>query len=117
MGRIAPQMHPQQMMQPVVQRQNVAAPVQYASVPDPQTALFIKALAVAPEEQKKQMIGEHIFPLIKKVKPSLAGKITGMLLEMDNDELVHLMHSEGALHEKIDEAMQVLREHEAQQER
>merc|ERR1712233_159768 len=82
---------------------------------DSATALAIKTLAAAPEEQKKQMIGEHIFPMIKKMKPQLAGKITGMLLEMDNGELLHLIESPAALSEKIDEAMQVLREHEAQQ--
>merc|ERR1719445_1052226 len=87
----------------------------FCSSGETQTSLTIKALAAAPEEQKKQMIGEHIFPLIKKVKPQLAGKITGMLLEMDNGELLHLIESEEALHEKIEEAMQVLREHEAQQ--
>merc|ERR1711957_869185 len=41
--------------------------------------LTIKALAAAPEEQKKQMIGERLFPLIKAQQPALAGKITGML--------------------------------------
>jgi len=110
-------MNPQVPQPNVVQR--VQRPPDVPGVPFPggesQTSLTIKALAAAPEEQKKQMIGEHIFPLIKKVKPQLAGKITGMLLEMDNGELLHLIESEEALHEKIDEAMQVLREHEAQQ--
>lgn len=110
---VAPQIPQQQMIPPVQRPQDVP----FTAGNESQTALTIKALAAAPEEQKKQMIGEHIFPLIKKVKPSLAGKITGMLLEMDNGELLHLIESEEALHEKIDEAMQVLREHEAQQER
>merc|ERR1712137_773112 len=69
-----------------------------------------KALADASEEQKKQMIGERLFPLIKPKQPDLAGKITGMLLEMDNTELLHLLESSDALNEKIDEALEVLRE-------
>lgn len=109
----APQI-PQQNMVPTVQRPPDVVGVQFPGGGESQTSLTIKALAAAPEEQKKQMIGEHIFPLIKKVKPTLAGKITGMLLEMDNGELLHLIESEEALREKIDEAMQVLREHEAQ---
>jgi polyadenylate-binding protein len=71
-------------------------------------ALTIKALAAAPEEQKKQMIGERLFPLIKAQQPTLAGKITGMLLEMDNGELLHLLESTEALGEKIEEALAVL---------
>jgi len=74
--------------------------------------LTIKALAAAPEEQKKQMIGESLFPLIKEQQPELAGKITGMLLEMDNGELLHLLESRDALNEKIEEAMQVLQQHD-----
>jgi polyadenylate-binding protein len=70
--------------------------------------LTIKALAAAPEEQKKQMIGERLFPLVKNSQPSRAGKITGMLLEMDNGELIHLLESRQALDEKINEAMTVL---------
>jgi len=70
--------------------------------------LTIKALAAAPEEQKKQMIGERLFPLIKAQQPALAGKITGMLLEMDNGELLHLLESGEALSEKVGEALAVL---------
>jgi len=70
--------------------------------------LTIKALAAAPEEQQKQMIGEKLFPLIKQIRPELAGKITGMLLEMDNGELLHLLESRVALEQKVAEAVQVL---------
>ena len=40
--------------------------------------------------QQKQMLGELIFPKIQVMQPELAGKITGMLLEMDNAELINL---------------------------
>lgn len=78
--------------------------------------LTLKALAAAPEKQKKQLIGEQLFPLIKAREPVLAGKITGMLLEMDNHELINLLESPAALQEKITEAMAVLQAHEAAEE-
>lgn len=73
-----------------------------------QEPLTIKALAAAPEEQRKQMIGERLFPLIQQRQPELAGKITGMLLEMDNGELLHLLENSQALDEKCKEAITVL---------
>jgi len=76
------------------------------------TTLTIEALAAAPEEQQKQMIGEHLFPRIKLREPVLAGKITGMLLEMDNGELIHLLEHPDALNEKITEAKEVLEQHQ-----
>ena len=47
-------------------------------------------LASVPPQQQKQLLGEALFPKIQVMQPELAGKITGMLLEMDNAELVNL---------------------------
>ena len=50
----------------------------------------LEALAAAPPNQQKQLLGEAIYPKIQVLQPDLAGKITGMLLEMDNQELMSL---------------------------
>jgi polyadenylate-binding protein len=47
-------------------------------------------LTAAPPQQQKQMLGEALYPKIQAQQPELAGKITGMLLEMDNAELLGL---------------------------
>lgn len=75
--------------------------------------LTAAALASAPPEQQKQLLGENLFPQIANLQPDLAGKITGMLLEMDNSELLLLMESPEALEAKVDEAVTVLKEHNA----
>lgn len=54
------------------------------------SSLLQNQLANAPPPQQKQLLGEAIFPKIQAIQPELAGKITGMLLEMDNQELVNL---------------------------
>lgn len=67
------------------------------------------ALAAAPsEDAKKNILGERLFPIIEQSQGKLAGKITGMLLEMDNNELILLLESRQALQEKIEEALEVL---------
>jgi polyadenylate-binding protein len=76
-------------------------------------ALTASALASASPEMQKNMIGERLYPLIHQSQPELAGKITGMLLEMDNSELLHLLESPEALNAKISEALQVLEAHNA----
>eukprot|EP00533_Pseudo-nitzschia_delicatissima_P008210 CAMPEP_0116096680 /NCGR_PEP_ID=MMETSP0327-20121206/10308_1 /TAXON_ID=44447 /ORGANISM="Pseudo-nitzschia delicatissima, Strain B596" /LENGTH=674 /DNA_ID=CAMNT_0003588395 /DNA_START=18 /DNA_END=2042 /DNA_ORIENTATION=- len=79
----------------------------------PEGALTASALASASPEMQKNMIGERLYPLIHQSQPDLAGKITGMLLEMDNSELLHLLESPEALKAKIDEAIQVLEAHQS----
>lgn len=75
-------------------------------------ALTASALASATPEMQKNMIGERLYPLIHQSQPDLAGKITGMLLEMDNSELLHLLESPEALNAKISEALLVLEAHQ-----
>jgi len=107
---------PMQQQQQAPQQPQQAMPAAEQAVPGTggPEPLTIKALAAAPEEARKQMIGERLFPLIKAQQPTEAGKITGMLLEMDNGELLHLLESQGALKEKLDEAMMVLQDFASQ---
>jgi polyadenylate-binding protein len=44
------------------------------------------ALASAPPEQQRAMLGEQLYPLVDVLEHDLAGKVTGMLLEMDQTE-------------------------------
>jgi polyadenylate-binding protein len=50
----------------------------------------LAALNSVPVAQQKQILGEALYPKIHETQPELAGKITGMLLEMDNAELIGL---------------------------
>jgi len=78
-----------------------------------QEPLTTSMLAAAPNQEQKQMLGERLYPLIHEMYPSLAGKITGMLLEIDNSELLHMLESRDALKAKVDEAVAVLHAHQA----
>merc|ERR1719198_1552036 len=79
-----------------------------AAAPDPNAPLSAAALAAAPPAMQKQMFGTKLYPMIAKYQPELAGKITGMMLEMDNSELLMLFESETQLKNKVDEALRVL---------
>ena len=79
-------------------------------------ALTTSALASAAPEQQKQMLGERLYPLVRNREPELSSKITGMLLEMDNGELLHLLESPEALSAKVAEAVTVLHHHMSQLE-
>ncbi|XP_037591202.1 polyadenylate-binding protein 1 [Cebus imitator] len=80
-----------------------------------QEPLTASMLASAPPQEQKQMLGERLFPLIQAMHPSLAGKITGMLLEIDNSELLHMLESPESLRSKVDEAVAVLQAHQAKE--
>uniref|UniRef100_A0AAY4AC35 Polyadenylate-binding protein n=1 Tax=Denticeps clupeoides TaxID=299321 RepID=A0AAY4AC35_9TELE len=80
-----------------------------------QEPLTASMLAAAPPQEQKQMLGERLFPLIQNMHPSMAGKITGMLLEIDNSELLHMLESPESLRSKVDEAVAVLQAHQAKE--
>ncbi|MBA0557016.1 hypothetical protein Golob_027075 [Gossypium lobatum] len=67
------------------------------------------ALANATPEQQRTMLGENLYPLVEQLEPDAAAKVTGMLLEMDQTEVLHLLESPEALKAKVAEAMEVLR--------
>ncbi|KAI9664653.1 MAG: Protein phosphatase PP2A regulatory subunit B [Bathelium mastoideum] len=71
----------------------------------------VAALNAAQPNQQKQMLGEALYPKIFEQQPELAGKITGMLLEMDNGDLINLTNDDDALRAKVDEAMSVYDEY------
>merc|ERR1712183_640922 len=94
--------------QPVAQQQP-----QPAVLIQGQEPLTASMLAAAPPQEQKQMLGERLFPLIQGMYPELAGKITGMLLEIDNSELVHMLEDGQSPKGKVDEAVAVLQAHQS----
>ncbi|KAF9687038.1 hypothetical protein SADUNF_Sadunf02G0052200 [Salix dunnii] len=68
------------------------------------------ALASATPENCMMMLGEQIYPLVECLEPDHVAKVTGMLLEMDQTEVLHLIESPDALKKKVAEAMHVLQE-------
>jgi len=117
------QNRPQNANNMVRQNQNQQkAPVQFTDnarnvAPKPVAGSDLPALdhtllASVDPQMQKNMIGERLYPLIQGLGHlELAGKITGMLLEMDNAELLHLLESPEALTAKIEEALAVLQQH------
>ncbi|XP_037806915.1 polyadenylate-binding protein [Lucilia sericata] len=73
--------------------------------------LLASLLANATPQEQKQILGERLYPMIERMHPSLAGKITGMLLEIENSELLHMIEDHEALKAKVEEAVAVLQVH------
>ncbi|XP_054642129.1 embryonic polyadenylate-binding protein-like isoform X2 [Dunckerocampus dactyliophorus] len=93
--------------------QVVPAPVMEPVHTQGNEPLTASMLAAAPLVDQKQLLGERLYPLIHALHPTLAGKITGMLLEIDNSELLHMLETPECLHSKVDEAIAVLQAHQA----
>lgn len=83
----------------------VAAPL--GGDPNP---LTISALAQLSEEDQKRTLGERLYPLVQEIYPNLAQKLTGMLLGVDNAEVIHLLESKESLKAKLEEGISVLKD-------
>merc|ERR1712113_710264 len=77
-----------------------------------QEPLTSQVLNAARPEEQKQMLGEKLYPIIQSMQPELAGKITGMLLEMENSEILHMLEDSASLTSKVNEAVAVLQAHQ-----
>ena len=103
-----PQAVPQQVMNTVPQAVPQQAPSQAAGSVQVQEPLTASMLAEVPPSEHKHFLGERLFPLIEGLYPDLAGKITDMLLEIDNSELVHMLEHQESLENKVEEAVAAL---------
>ncbi|KAK8624931.1 hypothetical protein V6N13_089817 [Hibiscus sabdariffa] len=81
----------------------------HGAPPQPfQIGALASALAHATPNQRRTVLGECLYPRIEQLEPDTAAKVTGMLLEMDQTEILHLLESPEALKAKVAEAMEVL---------
>lgn len=71
---------------------------------------FIAQMVNMSPIERKTAFGERLFPLVAASHENLAPKITGMLLEMEDSEILELLDSKEALGKKIEEAISVLEE-------
>mmetsp|Transcript_17037 Transcript_17037/g.27340 ORF Transcript_17037/g.27340 Transcript_17037/m.27340 type:complete len:610 (-) Transcript_17037:1292-3121(-) len=72
-------------------------------------AILAAQLPTASPDQQRMLLGEALYPLVDSVEPASSAKITGMLLEMDQSEVLHLIESPDALRAKVQEALTVLK--------
>ena len=79
-----------------------AASKQFVNILTATQPLTLSSLASLPAEHQKNLVGERLYPLVRRVHPELAGKITGMLLELTHAELLHLIETPDALRLKVE---------------
>ena len=56
----------------------------------------------------QQQLGERLYPRVQSLRPNLAGKITGMLLELTPAQLLLLLASEDSLRQRVEEAVDII---------
>ncbi|KAF3643015.1 hypothetical protein FXO38_02460 [Capsicum annuum] len=63
----------------------------------------------ATPKKQRTMLDESLYPLVDQLKNEHAVKVTRMLLEMDQTEVLHMLESPEVLKAKVPKAMEVLR--------
>ena len=75
--------------------------------------ISLSDLTAMGQQEQKHLLGERLYLSVMTIDPlfhdlDLVGKITGMLLELNNADIFHLLESPDALHKKVQEAIAVL---------
>jgi len=108
---LAPQQHQPQTMAAMPRPPPQAAPIS-RTLPAHTAGIDLTQLASMSNEAQKNFLGERLYERINASFPREASKVTGMLLEMDNAEIVNLLQDTQQLNGKIQEALDVLRKHQ-----
>lgn len=56
----------------------------------------------------RKRLGARLYPRVQAMRPTMADKITGMLLEQTAAQLILLLASEDALKQRVDECVDLL---------
>lgn len=77
-------------------------------------------IASAPEDQHKRILGEELYPKIvatgKAQEPEAAGKITGMMLDLDNEEILALLDNDDLFNNHFEDALTAYEEYKKSEE-
>lgn len=72
-------------------------------------------LAQVPADQQKRILGEELYPKIVSTgnanEPEAAGKITGMMLDLDNSEILALLEDDELFATHFEDALQAFQEY------
>lgn len=72
-------------------------------------------VANVPEDQQKRILGEELYPKIvntgKANEPEAAGKITGMMLDLENDEILALLEDDELFNTHFEDALTAFEEY------
>lgn len=72
-------------------------------------AEFMEHLSALPEEERRNVLGERLFPMIiARVGEEYAPKITGMMIELDSTELLGMFNNVDILESAIEQAVSTL---------
>ncbi|GFY37142.1 PABC domain-containing protein [Trichonephila inaurata madagascariensis] len=66
-------------------------------------------------QQQKELLGEELYYYVYQWYPERAGKLTGMLLELDIETLVLMLKDWMFLRDMVEKALKALNDHYAQQ--
>ncbi|CAA0233792.1 unnamed protein product [Arabidopsis thaliana] len=100
---------PQGILPPIIPLPIDASSISHQKAPLLPISKLTSSLASASPADRTRMLGEQLYPLVERHEPLHVAKVTGMLLEMDQAEILHLMESPEALKSKVSEALDVLR--------
>ena len=82
------------------------------SIPPSLHPSLLSMLVTAPPKHKKELLGEKLFQLIKEMNPTLpdkiTGKITSLLLDNENTDILFMLENKCYLHYKIQDCLKIL---------